>query len=110
MHYGVKGMRWGTRRANRQARSKQKMLERGSAAKIYRKRRSLTQTEMKTALSRLKMEQEFKNLRDKDRKVASKRVMTALEVTSHADAALRFAKAGSRMYKMHKNRFKPVII
>jgi hypothetical protein len=57
-HHGVKGMKWGVRKADR--------TERTSRIRKYSQRRTLNEEELKKTVSRMKLEKEFKSLAAED--------------------------------------------
>ena len=72
-HYGVLGMRWGVRkdRSTSSSSKKKKKLSADDKQKMNRKRalknrRTLSDSEIKSRIDRLKMEKELKNLTEED--------------------------------------------
>lgn len=76
-HYGVKGMRWGVRRSKPQSgyssgtRKRSKKLspdqkEKQNRKNALKKRRTMSDAELKKRIERLKLEKEFKNLTKED--------------------------------------------
>lgn len=71
MHYGVKGMRWGVRKDRHTALRKKKKStpdsrKKNEMKKAVRNRRLLSDAELKKKIERIKMEQQLKDLTDKE--------------------------------------------
>lgn len=73
-HYGVKGMKWGVRKSSNQSSTKAERkaaravdrAERKSRKKDYKKRRSMSDVDLKKKVERLKLEKEYRNLTNED--------------------------------------------
>lgn len=61
-HYGKPGMKWGKRKVQKFQEGKEELLKTGSAKKIYKQRKYLTQKELDSTLPRLRMDREIANL------------------------------------------------
>ena len=108
-HYGVKGMKWGVRRS-KQARppsnrkiKKQSVKREKQWVKTYQRRGTMSDTELRETLNRLRMENEFNRLATEasmsQRKKAKVYIKTMSEVAVSAKTtgvALKGAIAASR--------------
>ena len=62
-HYGVKGMKWGIRRAREEIRSRSQSAKRERSWKTqYRSRETMTNEELTAAINRLQLENQFAKL------------------------------------------------
>lgn len=103
-HYGILGMKWGVRRTPAQlarARGKTKESSVDSKVKESRKadsknRRTLSDTELKQKIERLKMEKQFKDLTDED--VSPGKKMASDILKSAGTKVLSAAAAGAAAY------------
>lgn len=86
-HFGVRGMKWGVRKdpsANAQVRK--------SRAKMYKNRRTMSDSDIKRAVSRMQMEKKLKTLVEED--ITPGR-LAAKEFLSKTGAAFVGAAAGA---------------
>lgn len=104
LHYGILGMKWGVRRTEAQlarARGKKKASSADDKVKESRKadskkRRTLSDAELKQKIERLKMEKQFKDLTDED--VSPGKKMAADILKSAGTKVLSAAAAGAAAY------------
>lgn len=97
-HYGVKGMRWGIRKADR--------AERISRVKKYKQRRILDEADLKKTVSRMKLEKEYKNLAEEDLAPGRK---AAKDILSKMGTTALMAAAGTVGAKLAKDFIKSKI-
>ena len=104
MHYGIKGMKWGVRRSEAQlARArghsskpsddKNEVAARKVAVK---NRRTMSDSDLKKRIERLKLEREFKNLTEDD--IAPGRKYVSEILSASGKKALTMAAAGAMTY------------
>lgn len=103
IHYGIKGMRWGVRRTEAQlARAGGKKTlsadekEKASRKEDAKNRRTLSDSDLKKKIERLKMEKQFKDLTDED--VSPGKKMAADILKSAGTKVLSTAAAGAAAY------------
>lgn len=65
-HYGVKGMKWGVRKSRSSRYSKKEQKERDRRADASKRRRTLSDKNLDTLVSRLEKEKKLKSLVDDD--------------------------------------------
>ena len=93
-HYGVKGQRWGVRRRRTTTGKDQKVI--AKRKKIAQRRRTLSDTEIKTVIDRISNEKKLKTLVDEDvapGKTAAKRILS-----DSGQKVARTVVAGAALY------------
>jgi len=108
-HHGIIGMKWGVRRyqkkdgsltsAGKRRRSKTESADhkvKTDRKKAFKNRRTLSDTDLKKRIDRLKMEKEFKNLTQDD--IAPGKKFASEIMTSAGKKALTVAAAGAMTY------------
>lgn len=104
MHHGVLGMKWGVRKArptSGKARGKTKTVsvndkEKASRKSALKKRRTLSDADLRKRIDRLKMEKEFKSLTKEDVSPGKKFVSDVM--SSAGKKMLTVAAAGAMAY------------
>lgn len=103
MHYGVLGMKWGVRRgknASGKRKASKKLTadqkERQSRKAALKKRRTMSDAELKKRIERMKLEKEFKNLTQED--IAPGKRFVGEVMSSAGKKVLSVAAAGAMAY------------
>lgn len=92
-HYGVKGMKWGTKRTTRPAPSSDATRVAGIKTKAKAgKVKALTNSELQDAINRMNLEQQFKRLRTNERNVAVRFLASTLQEVGTREAKNLIAK------------------
>lgn len=102
-HYGVKGMKWGVRRSKSQlsrargsSKSSAEKRERANRKSAVKNRRTMSDSELKKHIERLKLEREFKNLTEAD--LAPGRKCVSEILASSGQKVATVAAAGAMSY------------
>ena len=100
-HYGVKGMKWGTRKQRKNAPTSEALASRQvRVASKTKGIHTVTNAELQTAIRRMQLEQEFKRLSANEKNAAAKWVSKTLLELGQQDlkrrAGLKLAKAGTK--------------
>ena len=100
-HFGVKGMKWGVRRASKESASvdstrKTDLKKRAKRSGV----KALTNSEIQDAINRMNLEQQFKRLSMNEKNVVSRFVASTLaEVGTREVKNLAVGKVGSLIRK-----------
>lgn len=103
-HFGVKGMKWGQRLAARKARKAETSEDAGKSLSVRDKAKThsvkaLTNAQLKTALERMNLEQNFKRAANNEKSAVSRYLANMLadigkrELTSGVNASISGYKA-----------------
>lgn len=102
-HHGIKGMKWGVRRSESQlsrargnSKSSVEERERANRKNAVKNRRTMSDTELKKRIERLKLEREFKNLTESD--LAPGRKCVSEILASSGKKVATAAAAGAMSY------------
>lgn len=108
LHYGVKGMKWGKRRADiKAARSPEAVATKATRDKAKKtKVSSLTNKELQDAINRMNLEKQFNTLNPKRLEQGQKVVKSLLGVGNTANQVLAFnnSPAGQQIRESFKNK------
>jgi uncharacterized membrane-anchored protein YjiN (DUF445 family) len=97
-HYGVKGMRWGTKKANREPASSESATSAAIRARAKTSSvKALSNKELQDAINRMNLEQQFKRLSTNERPVVTRFIASTLQEIGKREVQAQIAKKAAKL-------------